>query len=146
MTGIAIPAQAGIEFEGAAEIVSGLITNVNGIVFTASEIKSFGAFGNGGEQGVNIRHGAIVQVRRRGPNAVERSRFVSEERAHAVWTEAVHFVALRGRRVVNVVPAVDHGGDDLAEGVAETVGGDNVAVFVFNSESGGNRDGTLRHI
>ena len=89
-----------------------------------------------------------MQVRRRGPDAIEWPSFVLERSANAVRTKTVHFVAQRGRsrRDLAVVPAVHNCADQLAKCVAEIGAGDNLSRVVGDCKVSGDGDRTVFHV
>ena len=125
-----------------------LIADVDRIVFAIAKVENFWTLCDGREQGVEIWDRAVVQVRRRGPDAVEWPRFVLERSANAVRTKTVHFVAQCGRSRwdLALVPAVHNCVDQLTKCVAEISAVDNLSRVVSDCKVSGDGDRTVFHV
>src|SRR5271155_1732217 len=139
VAGITVASYGGVEFKAAGKFIDD-IPHVYWIVLAIAEVKFLRPLDDRRKQRVDVRHRAVVQVGRRGPDAVQRPNFVRELAAHLARAVSVHLFAhgCGGWRFLGIVPVIDSELDELAKRGSEFIGGD--------SEGRRGCDATIHHV
>src|SRR5262249_50180719 len=92
VSGVEVPGPRGVEPESLWDLAAA-IADVLRVVLAIAEKKHPRPLSNGREKCIDRRHRAVVEIRRRRPDAVQRTHLISQRRLNAVRAMPVHLVA-----------------------------------------------------